>query len=223
MELDDIVALLVQGESDLGDVEPVHVQAARKRLRYAPDFVTWARKSALPAAVVETVLVPEELWSCARPPKQPDFASRNILSTDEMRALLFLALAHRSWPTIKSLMISFGTAAKALEHYRAAHKCIPRAAIRGEHLCVYCAQLTAKGGCVTGLRARMKDNVLRTIGRPPGPFVAMKGGAHFDITPNTTFGDIAERDSTADIRFNVFTRSPAKKRKRSGPPAAPGL
>lgn len=125
MELDDIVARLLQGGDDAHcglPIEPVHVQAARRRLYYAADFAAWVRRSKMNAATIQEVLVPEQLWSRARTPKQPAFDSRGILTRDEMRALVFLALAHRPWATIETLMTSLNTAAETLEQYRAAHK-----------------------------------------------------------------------------------------------------
>ena len=125
MELDDIVARLLHGENDALaglPIEPVHVQAARRQLYYAADFAGWVRQSKMNAATIQEVLVPEQLWSLARTPKQPAFDSRNVVTRDKMRALLFVALAHRPWATIARLMTSLGTAAETLEHYRAAHK-----------------------------------------------------------------------------------------------------
>ena len=210
MELSDMQTLVLSGDTETFEgarFEPVHVQASRKLLRFSPDFAGWVRRAKVPTAIIDRVLVPEGIYK--RATAKADFTSRHMLAPDDMRAALFMALAHRSWSTIRTVLTAFKTTEAQLAAFKQAHTYVSRSAIQGERLCVFCAPSTATGGMVTGQRARVHDNVIDTLkakGLQHGHnLIALKtdgSGGHTEIKPDTLFADVALR-GRADLRLSA--------------------
>ena len=210
MELGDMQKLVLSGDTQAfkgARLEPVHVQACRKLLGFSPDFAGWVRRAKVPKAVIDRVLVPEGIYNVST--SKAEFTSRRMLGSDDMLAALFMALAHRSWSTIQTVVTALKVTEAQVAALKQAHKHISRSAIQGERLCVFCAPSTATGDMATGKRARMHDNVLDTLkaeGLQHGDnLIALKlsgEAGHTDIAHNTLFADIAFC-GRADVRLSA--------------------
>ena len=221
MELEDMLLVLKNGDqAALADasVECVHVVSARRILRYSDDFNVLIRRSKIDPLILNQVLVAEGIVDRTRRATCPAYDSRHMLDKHDVLYLLFLALAHRSWATLETVMVAFKACRLRIEHFKNAYAMMSRGAVRGERLCTFCAPITGNGDMLTGQKARMKDNVISTLATKgmhiQDTLIALNtdgNPGHTEITRNTIFSDIVHR-RRADIR--VYT-----KRKRAEPSA----
>lgn len=190
-------------------IDVVHVRAARNRLFFSSNFRDRVRRAKAPLAV-RNILVAEKILSDSGKIKRFELNLKDTLPSGAMHTLLFLALAHRSWATIRNALAAIGATDSRVTALKKAYKIFSRTAIQGERLCIFCAPSST--GTVTGQLSRMSDNVLGTLKakglRCGDNVIALRAdgrAGHFRIDEQTQFGDIASR-GRADLRLSAKRR-----------------
>lgn len=219
MDFADVLAALANKEAPQVNIEPVHINAARRSLSFRRRAVSKTlSRLRVPDTIMKAVLVPEGIAhnekSTTRTKKRKRQEPEHNLETSELTALLFVALAHRSWGDIESVLKVFGASLATLCLFERVHSTMVDAKIvSGERLCVFCApceKSVQSGNFVTGRYARMRHKVLRHLKAEDKNYIALIGSKHVEITEQTTFGDISDGER-ADIRLNVSRKRASRR------------
>jgi len=128
MELVALMDAVLDGDTRalVHQTTPTLGLVARNRLKYSYEFARAVTSYKLPSAIAQGILIPEGILKAkleARP-KPNRLASRGELRVAHLRVILFVAMAHRSWSTLRRVLIRFKTSQKMLRALKEAHSAI---------------------------------------------------------------------------------------------------